>query len=146
MTAHVVCPAIEPTQGLPATLSHQILTKLLREEMGYQGLIITDCLEMGAITRTFGTAEAAVMAIKADADLVLVSQTEHRQVQAFQAIRAAVESGRLSEDRIDQSLTRVLEAKKRLLVQETPKLDLVGSPSHPPCDSRRSSEKHYGSS
>ena len=83
MTTHVVFPAIEPTPGLPATLSHQVLTELLRKELGYEGLIITDCMEMAAITDTYGTVEAAVMALEAGADLVLISHTEAKQRGGF---------------------------------------------------------------
>lgn len=130
MTAHVVFPAVEPTPGLPSTLSHRVLTGLLREEMGFEGLIITDCMEMAAIQKTYGTVDAAVMAIEAGADLVLISHTEELQRQAFAAIIAAVKSGRISEERIDQSLTRILKAKERLLTQELPDLSTVGSFGH----------------
>ena len=129
MTAHVVFPAIESTPGLPSTLSYQVLTKLLREELGYDGLIMTDCMEMAAIKETYGTVEAAVMAIEAGADMVLISQTEELQTQAFEALVSAVKTGRISEERIDQSLERVLKAKERLK-WEQPSLNIVGSPEH----------------
>ena len=130
MTAHVAFPAIEPTIGLPSTLSYQVLTKLLRKEMGFGGLVITDCMEMAAITETYGTAEAAVMAIEAGADLILVCHTEERQRQAFEAVVAAVKSGRLSEERIEQSLARLLKAKEQLVAKEQPALNMVGSSNH----------------
>jgi uridine kinase len=79
MTAHVTVPAIEPCPGLPATLSRAVLTGLLREEMGFDGLIVTDCLEMAAIADRFGVAEAAVAAIRAGADMALISHTAARQ-------------------------------------------------------------------
>ena len=130
MTAHVVFPAIEPTPGLPATLSHQVLTELLRKELGYEGLIITDCMEMAAITDTYGTVEAAVMALEAGADLVLISHTEAKQRGAFEAIVAAVRSGRLPEQRIDESLARVVKAKELLLAKAQPDLGVIGSAEH----------------
>lgn len=130
MTAHVVFPAIEPTPGLPATLSYRVLTGLLRDELGYEGLILTDCMEMAAISETFGTVEAAVMAVEAGADLILISQTEARQRGAFEAIVAAVKSGRIPEERLDQSLERILKVKHMLLSRAQPPLDLVGSREH----------------
>lgn len=113
MTAHVEFPAIEPKQGRPATVSYQVLTKLLREDLGFDGLIMTDCMEMMAIQGTFGTAEAAVLAVEAGADLVLVSHSEDLQQQAFNALLKAVRTGRISEQRIDESLARVMRAKER---------------------------------
>ncbi|HKM43761.1 MAG TPA: beta-N-acetylhexosaminidase, partial [Limnochordia bacterium] len=129
MTAHVVFPAIEDTPGLPSTLSYQVLTKLLREELGFEGLIMTDCMEMAAIKETYGTVEAAVMAIEAGADMVLISQTEELQSSAFTALVAAVRSGRIAEERIDQSLARVRRAKEALQ-WEQPELAVVGSQGH----------------
>ncbi|MCM3040278.1 beta-N-acetylhexosaminidase [Paenibacillus motobuensis] len=110
MTAHVIFPAFE-TEEIPATLSRRVLTELLREEMGFNGVIVTDCLEMHAIAKSCGIAEGAVRAIEAGADLVLVSHTLSDQIAAIEAVREAVVSGRISEDRINQSLQRILELK-----------------------------------
>ncbi|WP_313960501.1 glycoside hydrolase family 3 N-terminal domain-containing protein, partial [Bacillus pumilus] len=74
MTAHVVFPAIEK-EAVPATLSKAVLTGLLREQLGYEGVIVTDCLEMHAIAKHFGVGEGAVLAVEASADIVLVSHT-----------------------------------------------------------------------
>lgn len=112
MTAHVMFPAFEPDE-IPATLSRRVLTDLLRREMGYQGLIITDCLEMQAIAGHFGIAEAAVRAIEAGADLVLVSHTLADQIAAIEKVNEAVQSGRLSEERIDRSVERILALKAK---------------------------------
>lgn len=112
MTAHVIFPAIEPEER-PATLSYQVLTKLLREELGYQGLIITDCLEMHAISKSIGIPEGAVQSLEAGADLILVSHTLEDQIDAIKAVRSAVESGRLTEDRIDASAARILALKAK---------------------------------
>ncbi|MBJ6361592.1 beta-N-acetylhexosaminidase [Paenibacillus sp. GCM10012307] len=116
MTAHVMFPVFEP-DAIPATLSRRVLTDLLREEMGYEGLIITDCLEMHAIAKQFGIAEGAVRAIEAGADIVLVSHTLPEQIGALEAVRDAVRSGRISEDRIDRSLERILSLKARRLAR-----------------------------
>jgi beta-N-acetylhexosaminidase len=109
MTAHLAVPALSPPD-LPATLSPAILTKLLREEMGFRGLIATDALEMGGIVKGFGTGEAAVRALEAGADVLLMPPDAEA---AIKAVLAAVRSGRLTQERIDESLVRVLAAKER---------------------------------
>ncbi|MCM3698324.1 beta-N-acetylhexosaminidase [Paenibacillus macerans] len=114
MTAHVIFPAFEPDE-IPATLSRRVLTDLLRDELGYRGLIVTDCLEMQAISRHFGVAEGAVRAIEAGADLVLVSHTMAEQIAAIEQVCAAVRSGRLSKERIDASVARILALKAERL-------------------------------
>ncbi|WP_042121647.1 beta-N-acetylhexosaminidase [Paenibacillus senegalensis] len=114
MSSHIVFPEYEPN-GLPATLSRALLTDLLRHEIGYEGVIVTDCMEMDAIAKHFGTAEAAVMALEAGADLILVSHTLELQQAAFQAIVQAVETGRLSAERIRESVDRVLALKAKRL-------------------------------
>ena len=112
LAAHVVFPAIEPTPGLPGSLSHTVLTKLLRQELGFNGLIMTDCMEMQAVTKHYTMGEAAVLAVEAGNDLVLVSHTPELQAEAFWAVVNAVRSGRISEDRIDESLARIAQAKR----------------------------------
>ncbi|WHX47494.1 beta-N-acetylhexosaminidase [Paenibacillus woosongensis] len=120
MTAHVIFPAFEP-DGIPATLSRRVLTGLLRTELGFEGVIITDCLEMHAISKSCGIAEGAVRAIEAGADIVLVSHTLEEQVRAIQTVLAAVQSGRLSEEQIDESVRRILSLKQKRIgvVQES---------------------------
>lgn len=113
MTAHIVFPALDDTAGLPATLSHPILTGLLREEMGFEGVIFTDSMAMHAIAKRFGVGEAAVMAIEAGADIVLACGPFENHVASVEALLGAVESGRLSQDRIDRSVERVFELKER---------------------------------
>lgn len=113
MTAHIYFPTIEPQEGLPATLSYNVLTSLLREEMGYDGLIITDCMEMNAIVSTFGTVEGAIMTIEAGSDMVLVSHRLDKQKAAIEAVVKAVKEGRITEERIDQSVMRILRLKEK---------------------------------
>nr|WP_245252242.1 beta-N-acetylhexosaminidase [Paenibacillus sediminis] len=112
MSAHIYFPALE-TKKLPATLSHAILTGLLRERLGYKGIIMTDCMEMNAIAEHYGTVQASVMAIEAGADIVLVSHTPELQIGAIEAIERAVQEGQISEDRINASVTRVLALKAK---------------------------------
>ncbi len=113
MAAHVYFPAIEPEPGIPATLSYRVLTRLLRKEMGYKGLIITDCMEMNAIAKTFGTIKGAVKAIQAGCDMVLISYNPLHQKAAIEEVISAVKSGVISEDTIEQSVTRVLKLKEK---------------------------------
>lgn len=112
MTAHIRFPALEPS-GLPATLSPSVLTGLLRGELGFNGIITTDCMEMNAIASHYGTVEAAVMAVEAGADIVLVSHSADLQAGALDAIEQAVLGGRLSEERIVQSVKRLLALKAK---------------------------------
>jgi len=110
MTAHVRFPALEP-DGLPATLSPRILRGLLRDEWGYDGVVFTDCLEMKAISGTVGVARGAVMAVKAGADVVLVSHTPALQQAALDALYEAVVAGEIAEERIDESVRRIVALK-----------------------------------
>ena len=108
MTAHVVMSAVDAEA--PATLSKPVMTGLLRDELGFEGLIVTDALEMAGI-RPAWTGEAAVRSLQAGADVLLLPrQTE----VAIQSVVRAVREGQLTESRIDQSVERVLEAKARL--------------------------------
>jgi beta-N-acetylhexosaminidase len=117
MTAHVFLPSVEPRENLPATLSRNVLTGLLREQMGYQGLILTDALDMGAIKKDRSAAEAAVVAFQAGADVLLIAGIEQedraRLAEGPAAMLAAVQSGRVSEERLNESVLRILEAKAR---------------------------------
>ncbi|GIP38764.1 beta-glucosidase [Paenibacillus sp. J31TS4] len=112
MSTHIHFPAYE-SGGLPVTLSRAVLTGLLRERLGYEGVIMTDCMEMHAISKRYGTVEAAVMAVEAGADAVLVSHTHELQTGAIDALLAAVRSGRISEASIDRSVERLLALKER---------------------------------
>lgn len=116
MTAHVIFPAIE-REPIPATLSRAVLTGLLREDLGYEGLIVTDCLEMHAIAKFFGIGEGAVKAIEAGADVVLVSHTLADQIEALDAVKQAVRSGRISERTIDHAVERILTLKQKRIAE-----------------------------
>lgn len=113
MSAHVIFPAFEP-DGVPATLSGRVLTDLLRKELGFDGLLMTDCMEMQAIAGHYGPAEAAVRAIEAGVDLVLVSHTLEMQKDSYRGILEAVKMGRINEARIDESVARILKWKEYL--------------------------------
>ena len=107
MTGHISLPNVTG-DDTPATLSSMIVTGILREHMGYEGLIITDALEMGAITQNYSSAEAAVRAVEAGNDLILAPADLD---QAYRGVLDAVESGRISEERINESLRRIIRFK-----------------------------------
>ena len=110
MSGHIAVPALAPP-GLPATLAPAILTGLLRDELGFKGLVITDALGMGGIVNTFGAGDAAVRALEAGADALLMPADPDA---AIRAVVAAVQSGRLSRARIQASVIKLLAAKERL--------------------------------
>ena len=110
MTAHISAPNVTGS-NVPATLSEVILQEKLRDELGFQGIIITDGMEMGAITRQFSSAEATLRSLSAGADVIL---GPHDLPEAFDAVLQAVEEGSLTEERIDRSVRRVLLLKARL--------------------------------
>ena len=110
MTAHIAAPRVRGSD-IPSTMSSVILQDKLRGELGYQNIIITDAMEMGAITKQYSCAEAAVGTLQAGADIVLGPQNF---VEAFDAVVKAVEDGVLTEQRIDQSVRRILKLKKQM--------------------------------
>lgn len=107
MVGHIACPNITGDM-LPATLSHTMITEHLRGTCGFDGLIITDAMNMGAITKTYGAGNAAVMAIQAGCDIILLPGDFEA---AFDAVLAAVENGTISLERLDESVLRILEYK-----------------------------------
>lgn len=111
MPGHLAVPAFEPDCALPATLSRNILTGLLRDRMKFRGLIITDAMEMGGITSHYPPGEAAVRTIEAGADVLLMPPVPDA---ALAALDDAVQSGRIPVERIDASVRRILAAKARL--------------------------------
>ena len=109
MTAHIAVPNVTGSD-VPSTMSPVILQDKLRGELGYQNIIITDAMEMGAITQQYNCAEATVGCIKAGVDIVLGPQNF---VQAFDAVIAAVKNGTITEERINQSVRRILRLKSK---------------------------------
>jgi len=107
MAGHIMVPNADPS-GLPATLSPYFLTEILRGELGFEGIIVTDAMNMGAITDMYTSAQGAVMAIVAGADMILVPQDYS---EAVEGVLAAVESGLISRARIRLSLGRILRIK-----------------------------------
>lgn len=109
MTAHIAAPNVSG-DDLPATLSPVILQDKLRGELGFDGVIVTDAMDMGAITKQFSNTEAAIKSIQAGVDVVLCSR---EFTQVFDAVVKAVEKGEIKESRIDESVKRILKLKQK---------------------------------
>ncbi|HEY3838055.1 MAG TPA: glycoside hydrolase family 3 N-terminal domain-containing protein [Bryobacteraceae bacterium] len=124
MTAHLAVPALE-APDLPATLSPVILTQVLREQMGFKGIVITDALEMGGIARGFSVAEAAVRAVKAGADVLLMPRDPSA---AIDAVVAAIRRGEIDRKQIQASVRRLLTAKVRVDLDISRLVDLKKIP------------------
>lgn len=112
MTTHILFPALEP-ERLPATMSRKIVTGLLKEKMGFQGLVVSDCMEMQAIQQDYGTARGVHTAIAAGVDLVFVCHTASRIEEAAKAIREGLENGTLSMEEMDRSVEKILSYKEK---------------------------------
>ena len=130
MTAHILFSAVEPERK-PATLSRAILTGLLREELGFGGVICTDCMEMNAVAERYTPQDSAVAALAAGADLVLFSHTLERVRAAQAGVAEALRDGRLDAARLAVSADRVRALRTRLApVDRAPGLSCVGGAEH----------------
>ena len=118
MTCHVVFDQVDPDH--PATLSHKIMTEILRDDMHFEGIAVTDCMEMDAIKVAYGIGPGAVMAIEAGCDMLCFSHTYEAVAEAAKAIYEAVESGRITEERIDLSYNRIVAVKKKFNLMTPP--------------------------
>lgn len=118
MIGHVSLPTIDAS-GLPASISQQLVTDILRRELGFSGVAITDCLEMAAIANSTGVPEAAVLSLNAGVDMVLVSHTHEVQQQTYDRLVEAIENGEISPARADEAVNRILALKRRFLSWET---------------------------
>lgn len=121
MTSHILMPQLEE-KGLPNTLSRAVVTGLLREGLGFSGLVVSDCLEMQAIQASYGTVEGAVLAAAAGVDLLCICHTYALVRGAAAALLAAAEDGRLDKDEMLESANRVLCCKRQLAAMPTPAL------------------------
>jgi beta-N-acetylhexosaminidase len=129
MVGHISLPNVTG-DGTPASLSPVVITGLLREELGFDGVVITDSLSMGAITQDYPSGRAAVLAVKAGADMLLIPEDI---TTAFQALLKSVKSGEIPESRIDASVARILALKKKyhLFTPRQPgDVSLLGSEEH----------------
>jgi len=123
MSAHIAVPVLGEEERRPATLSRNIMYNLLRDELGFTGLVVTDALEMRAITRNYSPDEAAVMAVEAGADMILLSPDIDL---AMQSLLGAVWSGRIPREQIDNSVRRILLMKYWIGLHENRYVDVPG--------------------
>ena len=120
MVGHATYPLIDLQEKdahgrfLPSSLSFNFITSLLRTELGFQDLVLTDDLEMGAIMENYGIGKASKMALKAGNDFLLICADTERMLEAFDSVSSAVESGEISESRINESLERIAKVKNLL--------------------------------
>lgn len=111
MVAHILLPQLDPDR--PSSLSPKVITDLLRGELGFKGVVITDDMTMGAILKHFDLGQAAVQSVKAGSDIVLVAHEYAQAKKALAALKQAVQSGDISEETIDNSVYRILALKER---------------------------------
>jgi beta-N-acetylhexosaminidase len=133
MVAHLCCPALDPE--FPSSLSGPIITGILREELGYDGVVVSDDLEMEAIAARFDLGEAAVRFLEAGGDLILICHDAGRQRAAMAAVEAAIRTGRLSEERLATSVDRIARLREWLQPRRSPvsveaAQSIVGSVEH----------------
>ena len=121
MMSHVLFPALEP-DGLPCTMSRRMVTGLLKQKLGFRGLILTDCMEMGAIRDYYGTPEGVVASIKAGVDLAEISSAFDLERAAAKAVNEAAERGEFDVEEIRASVEKILCYKKMLAAQAEPGL------------------------
>jgi beta-N-acetylhexosaminidase len=129
MSAHILFPAIEK-ENVPATMSRAIITDLLKNKLGFKGLVISDCLEMNAIKEYYGTARGAIEAIKAGIHIVAVSQTMELAEAAAKGIEAAVISGEIPPEVINIAAEKIIGYKKIFAHMDKHELSIVGCDDH----------------
>lgn len=115
MVAHLYVPALEKKKGIPASISHNIITGILKEQLGYKGLIITDALNMGAVANKFKAGELDAMAFKAGNDIMLFSQDVST---GKKLIQQAIDNGEISQNRVEESVKKILLTKYYLGLNE----------------------------
>ncbi len=121
MTGHLAVPSIEPDPNLPATLSPHITTDLLRKELGFRGVVVTDAMDMAGVAARYSPGEAAVRSIAAGTDVLLIPPSSDA---ALAALREAVDTGRISHARMDEAVTHILRAKAQLGLDQHRLVDL----------------------
>lgn len=129
MSTHILFPQLEPDH-VPATMSRRIMTGLLREHLGFPGLIVSDCMMMGAIQEFYGTVPGCVAAAKAGVDLIFVSHSIPLAEQAAQALMAAAQAGELPAAELEASHARLLDCKARLTPPAPEAFAQVGGQAH----------------
>jgi len=114
MVGHLLYPALDKETGCPASLSPPIIKELLREKMGFMKIVITDDLEMGAITQEYEINQAALKSLHAGTDMILICHSYDKMLSAYYHLIQSVERGEISDVRIDSSVNRIVHIKKQL--------------------------------
>ncbi|ETI68758.1 beta-N-acetylhexosaminidase [Neobacillus vireti] len=123
MVAHILLPQLDKTN--PGTMSKAVMTDLLRKQLGFTGVIITDDMTMGAITEHFDIGKAAVESVKAGSDIILVGHDYNNVVKIIDSIKTAVQNGEISKQRLDESVERIIQLKRNYSINDTK----VGTPN-----------------
>ena len=126
MIAHLAVPALDPSRSVPSSLSAAVITGVLQRELGFEGLVVTDAMDMRGVTRGYSPGASTVMAVKAGVDIVLMPPDEE---SAFAALLAAARSGEITEERLDRSVRKILTVKQGLGLDTLRTVDLSAIPS-----------------
>ncbi|WP_156920550.1 beta-N-acetylhexosaminidase [Thermicanus aegyptius] len=118
MVSHILLPEIDP--DYPSSMSKKVIFHLLRQALHFEGVVITDDMTMGAIVKNFPIEKAAVQAVLAGSDLILVAHGHKEEVKVYEALKKAVEAGILSIERVDESLYRILSLKEKYQLRDSP--------------------------
>ena len=113
MTAHVLYPALDP--DYPATMSERIITDILRKKLGFNGVVITDDLEMKAISNNYADEISAIQSVKAGVDILLICHSHDKQLTILNSILKSVKNGEIKENRIDESFNRIMKLKEEAI-------------------------------
>ncbi|MGK4044122.1 beta-N-acetylhexosaminidase [Heyndrickxia oleronia] len=117
MVAHILLPELDNTN--PASMSKAVMTNLLRKQLSFTGVIITDDMTMGAITEHFDIGKAAVESVKAGSDIILVGHDYNNVVKITSSLKTAVENGEISEQRLNESIERIIQLKRKYSINDT---------------------------
>ncbi|MEH7388575.1 beta-N-acetylhexosaminidase [Bacillus sp. JJ1521] len=117
MVAHILLPQLDKTN--PGTMSKAVMTDLLRKQLGFTGVIITDDMTMGAITEHFDIGKASVESVKAGSDIILVGHDYNNVVKIISSLKTAVQNGEISEQRLNESIERIIQLKRNYSINDT---------------------------
>ncbi len=137
MSSHILFPNIEKN-NVPATMSYTIMTELLRNEIGFKGLTLSDCMQMQAISEHFGTVAGMLAALKAGVDVIFASHSADLNMQAADLFMNSVEKGEINISRFEESTERILSYKQKLSALPHRSIEVVGSEEH-----RKTNEELY---
>jgi beta-glucosidase-like glycosyl hydrolase/CubicO group peptidase (beta-lactamase class C family) len=126
MIAHLAVPALDPSRSLPSSLSPAVITGVLQKELGFEGLVVTDAMDMRGVTMGYSPGKSSVLAVKAGVDIVLMPPDEEA---AFSALLLAARSGEISEERLDRSVRKILAVKHKLGLDTLRTVDINAIPS-----------------